>query len=156
MLTNDAFDGKVDGLYPVAVYGEAIKHLPTDVQSYSSISNVIDRARQDAVQQAADGKKADPARCGFALGASGGSSAGSTNGGGDKGPIPGIISKGGSGSADGFPVALIVIAVVAALLVAGGIVGFLVRRRQRSHLELEAASGSTPPDIEHGPRELEP
>lgn len=156
MLTNDAFDGKVDGLYPVAVYGEAIKHLPTDVQSYSSIANVIDRARQDAVQQAADGTKADPARCGFAVGSSGGSSGGSTTGGGDKGPIPGIISKGGSDSADGFPVALIVIAVVAGLLVAGGIAGFAIRRRQRGRLGLEAGSGSAPPDIEHGPRELEP
>lgn len=144
MLTNDAFDGTVDGIYPVGVYGEAVKHLPTDVQSYSTIADVINRARQDALQKQGEGVKADPARCGFALGAAGSDTTGTgtTGSGGDKGPIPGFIDKTGSDSADGFPVALIVIAVVAGLLVLGGAAGFLVRRRQRRQGDLDAASGA--------------
>lgn len=157
VLTNDAFDNTVDGLYPIAVYGEAIKHLPTDVQSYSTIADVINRARQDALQKQSEGVKADPARCGFALGASGSDTTGgtSTGGGNGKGPIPGFIDKTGSDSADGFPVALIVIAVVAALLVLGGSAGFLVRRRQRHQGELEAASGAASHG-DDGPPQLNP
>ena len=148
----------MDGLYPLAVYGEAVKHLPTDVQSYSTIADVINRARQDAAQRAGKGEKGDPARCGFAVGAKGGGTSGSGSGdGGDKGPIPGLIDKTGSDSADGFPVALIVIAVVAALLVLGGGAGFLVRRKQRQQGELEAASGSGGHDDDpRSPRQLNP
>ena len=153
VLTNDAFDGKVDGIYPSAVYGEAIQHLPTDVQSYSTIADVITRARQAALQQAGKGVKADPARCGYAFGdKSGGAS--NTGGGTSDGLVPGVIDKGAS-SADGFPVALIVIAIVAALLVLGGGAGFIVRRRQRSQAELDAASGLSGAD-DDGPRELGP
>lgn len=154
VLTNDAFDGKVDGIYPAAVYGEAIKHLPTDVQSYSTIADVITRARQAALQQAGEGAKADPARCGYAVGDTKGGGTTGSGGGSGGGIVPGVIDK-GADSADGFPVALIVIAVVAALLVLGGGAGFLVRRRQRSQAELDAASGVSGADGD-GPRELGP
>jgi hypothetical protein len=149
VLSNDAFDGKVDGLYPLPVYGEAVAHLPTDVQSYSTIAEVIGRARQAALQQAGKGVKADAARCGYALGASGNPTGGTSTGGsaGDgKGPIPGVIDKVGSDNADSFPIALIVIAAVAGLLVLGGGAGYVVRRRQRRQAELEAGSGATPSD----------
>lgn len=154
VLTNDAFDGKVDGIYPTATYGEAVRHLPTDVQSYSTIAQVITQARQDALQQAGKGVKSDPARCGFALGkaGSGTGTTGKANGN-DKGPIPGVIDSVGSGSADSFPVALIVIAVIAAVLLLGGGVGFLLRRKQRQQQELEQASGNSP-GSDNGPREL--
>lgn len=160
MLTNDAFDGKVDGIYPTATYGEAVKHLPTDVQSYSSIAQVITQARQDALQQAGKGVKPDPARCGFVLGSagSGAGTTGNANGNGngnDKGPIPGVIDSVGSGSADSFPVALIVIAVIAVVLLLGGGAGFLLRRRQRQQQELEQASGAST-DSDDGTRELTP
>lgn len=171
VLTNDAFDGTVDGLYPLATYGEAVKHLPTDVQSYSTIADVIARARQSALQKRGEGIKADPARCGYALGSTSGSpgtttgggsrnggsgngGAGTTTGGGSgngKGPIPGVIDSVGSDNADSFPVALIAIAAIAGLLVLGGGAGFLVRRRQRHQAELEAASGATPADDDDRP-----
>ena len=147
VLTNDAFDGKVDGLYPAKTYGEAVSHLPTDVQSYSTIAEVIGRARQAALQQAGKGVKADPARCGFALGAKDGTNGVTGGGGGDsKGPIPGVIDKVGSDNADSFPIALIVIAAIAGLLVLGGGAGYLVRRRQRSQAELAAASSTAQSD----------
>lgn len=148
MLTNDAFDGTVDGLYPLATYGVAVAHLPVDAQAYSTIADVIGRARQTALQQAGKGIKANPARCGYAIGAKGGATGGTTgNGGNDgKGPIPGVIDKFGSDNADSFPIALIVIAAIAGLLVLGGGAGYLVRRRQRRQAELAAGSGSTPSD----------
>ena len=158
VLTNDAFDGKVDGIYPTATYGEAVKHLPTDVQSYSTIAQVITQARQDALQQAGTGVKPDPARCGFVLGSagSGTGTTGNANGNGnDKGPIPGVIDSVGSGSADSFPVALIVIAGIAVVLLLGGGAGFLLRRKQRHQQELEQASG-TSPGSDDGTRELTP
>ena len=148
MLTNDAFDGTVDGVYPLPTYGVAVAHLPVDAQSYSTIADVIGRARQTALQQAGKGVKANPARCGYAIGAKGGAKGGTTgNGGNDgKGPIPGVIDKVGSDNADSFPIALIVIAAIAGLLVLGGGAGFLVRRRQRRQAELEAGSGFTQSD----------
>ena len=159
VLTNDAFDGTVDGLYPLATYGEAVKHLPTDVQSYSTIAEVIGRARQTALQKSGEGVKADPARCGYALGSKSDPDGGNGGGSGDgKGPIPGVIDSFGSDNADSFPVALIAIAAVAGLLVLGGGAGFLVRRRQRRQAELDAASGSTPSgdDRRASPPELGP
>lgn len=157
ILTNDAFDGTVDGIYPLGTYSEAVSHLPTDVQSYSTISDVINRARQDALQKQGEGVEADPERCGFAVGQTG-SAGGSGGGNGDgKGPIPGLIDAGGSDSADGFPVALIAIAAVAGVLVLGGGAGFLVRRRQRSQAELDAASGAAGTGLgPAGPHELGP
>ena len=177
MLTNDAFDGNVDGLYPLPTYGEAIAHLPIDAQSYSTIANVIDLARQTALQQAGKGVKADRARCGYALAAKSGPTSGTSTGrgtttggggtttgrggtttgrgtttGGDssgsKGPFPDVIHKFGPNNADSFPLALIVIAAIAGLLVLGGGVGYVVRRRQRERgqAELEAGPGSTPSD----------
>lgn len=170
MLTNDAFDGKVDGLYPLAIYGEAIAHLPVDAQSYSNIANVIDIARQTALQQAGKGAKADRARCGYALAAKtdptsgtstgrgtttggggtttgrGTTTAGGTSSSGSRGPFPGVIDTFGPSKADSFPLALIVIAAIAGLLVLGGGAGYVVRRRQRGQAELEAGSGSTPSD----------
>jgi hypothetical protein len=157
ILTNDAFDGTVDGIYPLATYSEAVTHLPTDVQSYSTISDVITRARQDALQKQGEGVEADPERCGFAVGqtdATGGTSGGASDG---KGPIPGLIDAGGSDSADGFPVALIAIAAVAGVLVLGGGAGFLVRRRQRSQADHDAASGAAGAGLgPAGSRELRP
>ena len=148
MLTNDAYDGTVDGLYPLPTYGVALAHLPVDITSYSSIGDVIDLARQTALQKAGKGIKANPARCGYAIGAKGGAKGGTTGngGGGDKGLIPGVIVKVGSDNADSFPIALIVIAAIAGLLVLGGGAGYLVRRRQRGQAELEAAAGSAPSD----------
>ena len=130
VLSNDAFDGKVDGIYPLPVYGEAITHLPTDVQSYSTIADVINRARQDALQKQGSGVKADPKRCGFALGGAGNGGGTGGTGGDGKGPIPGVIDKVGPDSADSFPVVLVVIIAVAAVLVLGGAAGYLMRRRQ--------------------------
>ena len=43
-LINDWFDGHIDKTYPVHCYREALRHLPTDVETYSSARDDISRA----------------------------------------------------------------------------------------------------------------
>ena len=45
-LLNDWYDGRIDQTYPVHCYREALKHLPADVQTYSSAHDDILRALQ--------------------------------------------------------------------------------------------------------------
>jgi hypothetical protein len=40
-LLNDWYDGKIDKIYPLPCYHEAIKHLPADVEVYSSAKDDI-------------------------------------------------------------------------------------------------------------------
>jgi cobalamin biosynthesis Mg chelatase CobN len=43
-LINDWYDGRIDSIYPIHCYRDAIHHLPTDVQEYSSARDDINRA----------------------------------------------------------------------------------------------------------------
>jgi len=49
-LINDWYDGRIDKIYAPPCYREAVKHLPTDVQAYSSAKDDILRALQDSLQ----------------------------------------------------------------------------------------------------------
>ena len=53
LLLNDWYDGRIDQTYPVHCYREALKHLPSDVQTYSSAHDDILRALQSAIAEAA-------------------------------------------------------------------------------------------------------
>ena len=48
-LLNDWYDGRIDHTYPIACYRDALKHLPADVQTYSSAKDDILRALQSAI-----------------------------------------------------------------------------------------------------------
>jgi hypothetical protein len=48
VLLNDWYDGRIDGTYPVHCYQDALKHLPSDVSTYSSARDDIQRALQSA------------------------------------------------------------------------------------------------------------
>lgn len=43
-LINDWLDGRIDHVYPVRCYREALRHLPTDIEQYSSARDDINRA----------------------------------------------------------------------------------------------------------------
>ena len=45
-LINDWYDGRIDGTYPIHCYREALQHLPTDVDTYSSAREDIKQALQ--------------------------------------------------------------------------------------------------------------
>ena len=53
-LLNDWYDGKIDKIYPLPCYHEAIKHLPADVEVYSS-------AKDDILNALAAAAKKQPA-----------------------------------------------------------------------------------------------
>ena len=51
-LLNDWYDGHIDKTYNAGCYREALKHLPTDVEVYSSARSDIQRALAAAVAKA--------------------------------------------------------------------------------------------------------
>src|SRR2546423_4404454 len=60
-LLNDWYDGRIDQTYPHHCYQDALRHLPADVQTYSSARDDILRAMQSAVaRQKKAGRKVGP------------------------------------------------------------------------------------------------
>jgi hypothetical protein len=48
-LLTDEWDGRIDGIYPVRCYEQALKHLPEDVLVYGQAKNDLERALLTAV-----------------------------------------------------------------------------------------------------------
>jgi hypothetical protein len=153
-LLNDWYDGRIDQTYPVHCYREALKHLPSDVSTYSSAHDDILRALQSAIaKQKKEHKTVGnntpvPPQSG---GSGGSGSGGSGSGGGtDTGPNggdagggnttttsePGRNSPGGlastvsSNDPSSIPTPLLVLGGLAILLVAAGGAGLLAKRVQ--------------------------
>jgi hypothetical protein len=140
-LLNDWYDGRIDQTYPSHCYTQAIDHLPSDVQTYSSAREDILRALQNAKTQARkSGRKIGPNTL---LGpTSGGGTGGTTTGGGSGGSGPAatdanrhkglakVADKLNPGSASSLPVPLLVLGGLAILLVAAGGAGLAVKRVQ--------------------------
>ncbi len=53
LLINDWYDGHIDSVYPIHCYRDAIKHLPPDVETYSSAADDIRQAMAARVEQLA-------------------------------------------------------------------------------------------------------
>ena len=51
LLLNDWYDGAISNIYPIPCYHQAIKHLPTDVQVYSSARDDIKQALSQRIVQ---------------------------------------------------------------------------------------------------------
>jgi hypothetical protein len=155
-LLNDWYDGRIDNTYPVSCYKAALKHLPDDVEVYSSARTDIQRALANAVRKAkAEHKPVDkvvvpPTRTGSGNDKNGGGT-GTTGGTGptkdvqststpptttdaagrDKGDGPFGSALGAvSDSADSVPVPLLILGGLAVLLVAAGVAGMIVKRMQ--------------------------
>ncbi len=157
-LINDWYDGRIDGTYPIHCYRDALKHLPTDVETYSSARDDIKQALQERITQG--NKPGGSATGGGPSGGGGGSSSGGgTSGGGTSspggtsggsgrtgggksasGPIGDVFNAGRPGTADSVPIPLIVLGGVALLLMAAGGAGFLVRRTRARKLQLASAA----------------
>jgi hypothetical protein len=158
-LINDWYDGRIDGIYEIHCYREALNHLPTDVETYSSAREDIKQALQARITQGAHGGGTTTTG-----GSSGGAAGGGTGGGGSSGGSSGGGSSSGSGnggsasggpvgdvfnatkpkSADSVPVPLIVLGAVAFVLMALGAVGFFSRRMRTRKVQL-ASAAATPP-----------
>ena len=165
-LINDWYDGRIDGVYPVHCYREALQHLPADVDAYSSARDDIRQALQRRIQSAAvdnqssggSGGGAGPTSGGGGSSGSGGGSTanggGSGSGGGNSaapgGPVDNIIDAGKPAKADSLPIPLLVLGGLAIVLMAAGAVGFVVRR-QRTRRELAASAATFPPRASEQP-----
>jgi cobalamin biosynthesis Mg chelatase CobN len=153
-LLNDWYDGRIDNTYPLHCYRDALRHLPADVQTYSSAHDDIVRALQTAeARLKKQGTKVTantpipPATGGSSGGGSGHASGGSTtttgtsttaagetttsSPGHDTGNgINGVADSLNTSSPSSVPLPLIVLGALALLLVAAGAVGLIAKRRQ--------------------------
>jgi hypothetical protein len=139
-------NGRIDKLYPLNCYEEAIDGIPDDIGPYVDAEEVITRALQgalhgDVVQggcdPSADGSKNDCARV-----AGGGSNGGNdgTNGGNGSDPNgaddPGQVAPGvDTSSPSSVPIPLLVLGGMSILLLGAGGLGYLSRRRQAAHAD---------------------
>jgi hypothetical protein len=140
-LLTDWYDGRIDSTYPLHCYSDAIKHLPPDVQTYSSAHDDILRALQSAkAQLKRSGTPIGPdTRIPPSSGGAGGKGGGAatttaattttpTNGASSPGRDPGgglsgVADKSNPSSPFSLPVPLLVLGGLAILLVAAGAAG---------------------------------
>ena len=140
LLMNQWYQGEIKTIFPLDCYHQAIKHLPTDVEVYSSARDDITRALQaaiayDAAQKAAavttttstspsatTTTKPKPVTVPIVKTHGPGSST--------SGVIPIAINSSSPGGATSFPLPLLILGGLAILLVAAGGIGLYLRRRQ--------------------------
>lgn len=137
-LLNDWYDGRIDQTYASHCYSEAISHLPSDVQTYSSAREDILRALQSARARARKSghtlgpNTLIPPAPGGGKGTKGGSGGTGPTGAGGKQHkgLEKVADKLNPGSASSLPVPLLVLGGLALLLVAAGGAGLVVKRVQ--------------------------
>lgn len=134
----DWFDnGRIDRIYPLNCYEEAIDAIPDDLRDYADAEDVITRALQAALRGdlAPGGKDPtpgdDPTTPGKGSGGNGGSGDGSSGGGddpsgGDPQAAPDVDTSGPSS----VPIPLLVLGGMSIVLLAAGGLGYASRRRQ--------------------------
>ena len=148
----DWFDnGRIDRLYPLHCYEEAIDAIPDDIRDYADAEEVISRALQSALRGDLAEGGCDPSPDGSAddcKRSSGGSNGGNNPGGGNAG---GGNNPGGGNTGDdpggqvapevdtsgpsSVPIPLLVLGGMSLALLAAGALGYLSRRRQAVHAE---------------------
>jgi len=142
-LLNDWYDGRIDHTYPVSCYHQALKHLPTDVQTYSSARDDIERALQSAIAHERKlKKKVGPGTLLPPSETTGKGKGKTTTAGNGTTTIPssatlpgnkpggGLASELNPSSPSSLPIPLLVLGGLAILLVAAGAVGVVAKRLQ--------------------------
>lgn len=144
-IYNDWYkDGKIASTYPIGCYRDAIKHVPADARTYSSLADDIKAAEQGALQRL-HGKKNVPAQIG-----KGGSGAvspatatlprsgnGNSSQGGGTGQVTDTTQSGtvaapaSSSGGSGIPLPILILGGIALALVAIGAIGAGARRFRR-------------------------
>jgi hypothetical protein len=152
LLMNQWYQGAITKIFALDCYTEAIQHLPTDIQVYSSARDDITRARNVAI--AYDQKQAAAAAAAAATTTTTATTTTAVTtttattkkpvakpiavpivkthgpGSGTSGPLPLAINSASPGGATSFPLPLLILGGLAILLVGAGGIGLLLRRRQ--------------------------
>jgi hypothetical protein len=146
-VLGDWFDnGRIDRLYPLHCYEEAIDSIPADIRDYADAEEVISRALQAAVSgklapggcdpTPGDGKGGQP--CRGITGPSGTGGTGNTGGsGGTSGSEPPTQAtpEVDTSGVTSVPVPLLVLGGLSLALLAAGGLGYLSRRRQAARAD---------------------
>lgn len=110
-------DGVIQGVYPLHCYGEAIKHVPNDLQQYTGIVDDINAARQRASRlRFLTGRNQPPAP----------PEANPNDP--DSSVYNSAIDKLGPTNSDSIPLPLLILAGLALVMVAAGAAGLATRR----------------------------
>ena len=137
----DWFDnGRIDRLYPLNCYEEAIDAIPADLRDYADAEEIITRALQAALNGNLAPGGADPTpddsdpggtgNGGNGNGGNGGSGDGTGDGSGSQ-AAPGVDTSGPSS----LPIPLLVLGGMSLALLAAGGLGYVSRRRQAAHAD---------------------
>ena len=144
-------NGRIDKLYPLNCYEEAIDEIPSDIGPYVDAEDVITRALQGALHgnlykggcdPSADGSPDDCATTGG--GKNPGSDPSQNPSNGDNPPQAQDTPEVNTSSPSSVPVPLLVLGGMSLLLLAAGSLGYLSRRRQAAHADELDDSGNPP------------
>jgi hypothetical protein len=133
-VLGDWFDnGRIDRLYPLNCYEEAIDAIPADLRDYADAEDVITRALQAALNGnlAPGGRDPTPGDNSGGNGSGGGGSGSGGNGG--SGGNPQVAPEVDTSGPSSVPIPLLVLGGMSIALLAAGGLGYLARRRQAAH-----------------------
>jgi hypothetical protein len=150
-VLGDWFDnGRIDRLYPLNCYEEAIDEIPSDIGPYVDAEDVITRALQGALHgNLTHGSTCDPSADGSpddCANSGGGKNPGKdgeqpgTDGGSEAQQAPEVNTS----SPSSVPIPLLVLGGMSMLLLAAGALGYVSRRRQAAHADELDDSGNPP------------
>ena len=134
-------DGRVDGIYPIPCYQQAIQNLPDDVRSYADAASEIRRAMLDRLRHKDDppGTASNKRKAAPVIFSSGPREP-------PKGLVSRLIDKIGPSNADSVPLPLLVLAGIAFLLLAAAAASFVARRIQARRVMPAPAPAEGPRD----------
>ena len=141
-------NGRIDHLYPLHCYEEAVDAIPPDIADYVDARDVIERALASAVngKLTYGGKDPTPGDGGSSRGIDGGAAGGSDGGTGPGGTSGGSAAPAvDTSSPSSVPIPLVVLGGMSLALLAAGGLGYASRRRQAANAD-EVGDDGAPPD----------
>jgi hypothetical protein len=127
----DWFDnGRIDRLYPLNCYEDAIDAIPDDLRDYADAEDVITRALQAALNGKLAPGGADPTPNDDGSGGSGGSGGSDSGSSGGSNSPPQAAPNVDTSGPSSVPIPLLVLGGMSIALLAAGGLGYVSRRRQ--------------------------
>ncbi len=128
----DWFDnGRIDRLYPLHCYEEAIDAIPADIRDYANAEQIISRALQLALRGKLDPVGGPDPTPGDDSGGTGGTAGpGGPSSGGESGTDPEAAPAVDTSGPSSIPIPLVVLGGMSLALLAAGALGYASRRRQ--------------------------